>query len=138
MQRLSVFLFTSILGKKIYDEFDDVLGELKDIYVTTEQGYPRVIGYKVKRDGVTFHYEFRSIGFYSDDNKVKIMTRGSKEILRLHHHRVYSAAAHEPSRVSAGIHRADSRTSCPNSGVFHFKPICRIVPQKHWIVAIRV
>ena len=81
MQRLSVFLFTSILGKNMYDEFDDVLGELKDIYVTTEQGYPRVIGYKVKRDGVTFHYEFRSIGFYSDDNKVKIMTRGSKEIL---------------------------------------------------------
>ena len=81
MQRLSVFLFTSILGRKIYDEFDDVLGELKDIYVTTEQGYPRVIGYKVKRDGVTFHYEFRSILFYSDDNKVKIMTRGSKEIL---------------------------------------------------------
>ena len=29
MQRLSVFLFTSILGRKIYDEFDDVLGELK-------------------------------------------------------------------------------------------------------------
>ena len=29
MQRLSVFLFTSILGKNIYDEFDDVLGELK-------------------------------------------------------------------------------------------------------------
>lgn len=82
MQRLSVFLFTSILGKNIYDEFDDVLGELKDIYVTTEQGYPRVIGYKVKRDGVTFHYEFRSIVFYSEDNKVKILTRGSKEILR--------------------------------------------------------
>ena len=81
MQRLSVFLFTSILGKNIYDEFDDVLGELKDIYVTTEQGYPRVIGYKVKRDGVTFHYEFRSIVFYSEDNKVKILTRGSKEIL---------------------------------------------------------
>ena len=81
MQRLSVFLFTSILGRKIYDEFDDVLGELKDIYVTTEQGYPRVIGYKVKRDGVTFHYEFRSILFYNVDNKVKIMTRGSKEIL---------------------------------------------------------
>ena len=52
MQRLSVFLFTNILGKKMYDEFDDVLGELKDIYVTTEQGYPRVIGYKVKRDGI--------------------------------------------------------------------------------------
>lgn len=81
MQKLSVFLFTSILEKKIYDEFDDVLGELKDIYVTTEQGYPRVIGYKVKREGVTFHYEFRSIAFYNIDGKVKIMTRGSKEIL---------------------------------------------------------
>lgn len=81
MKRLSVFLFTSILGKKMYDEFDDVLGELKDIYVTTEEGYPRVIGYKVRRDGITFHYEFRSIYFYQSDNKVKIMTRGSKEIL---------------------------------------------------------
>lgn len=81
MKRLSVFLFTSILGKKIYDEFDDVLGELKDIYVTTEAGYPRVIGYKVKKDGITFHYEFRTIYFYQLDNKVKIITRGSKEIL---------------------------------------------------------
>lgn len=81
MEKLSVFLFTSILGKKMYDEFNDVLGELKDIYVTTDDGYPRVIGYKVRRDGVTFHYEFRSIIFYSIDNNVKIMTRGSKEIL---------------------------------------------------------
>lgn len=81
MKRLSVFLFTSILGNKIYDEFDDVLGKLRDIYVTTEDGYPRVIGYKVKKDGITFHYEFRSIYFYQSDNKVKIVTRGSKEIL---------------------------------------------------------
>ena len=58
MKKMSVFLFTNILGKKIYDEFDDVLGELKDIYVTTDEGYPRVIGYKVKKDGYTFHYEF--------------------------------------------------------------------------------
>ena len=81
MNKMSVFLFTSILGNKIYDEFNDVLGELKDIYVTTEEGYPRVIGYKVRRDGITFHYEFRSIVFYNSDNKVKIVTRGSKEIL---------------------------------------------------------
>lgn len=81
MKKLSVFLYTSIVGKKMYDEFDDVLGELKDIYVTTEEGYPRVIGYKVKRDGSTFHYEFRNIYFYQLDNKVKIVTRGSKEIL---------------------------------------------------------
>ena len=80
MKKMSVFLFTNILGKKIYDEFDDVLGELKDIYVTTEQGYPRVIGYKVKRDGVTFHYEFRSILFYNVDNKVKIKMLGGATI----------------------------------------------------------
>ncbi|NLL30464.1 MAG: magnesium transporter [Clostridiales bacterium] len=81
MKKLSVFLYTTILGKKMYDEFDEVLGELKDIYVTTDEGYPRVIGYKVRRDGSTFHYEFRSINFYQQDNKVKIVTRGSKEIL---------------------------------------------------------
>ena len=81
MKKLSVLLFSSILGKKIYDEFDEVLGTLKDIYVTTDEGYPRVIGYKVKRDRSTFHYEFRSVFFIQNDNKVKIMTRGSKEIL---------------------------------------------------------
>ncbi|MEG0297023.1 MAG: CBS domain-containing protein [Clostridium sp.] len=81
MKKLSVFLYTSILGKKIYDEFDEVLGELRDIYVTTDEGYPRIIGYKVRRDGSIFHYEFRTINFYQDDNRVKIMTRGSKEIL---------------------------------------------------------
>lgn len=81
MKKLSVFLYTTILGKKMYDEFDEVLGELKDIYVTTDEGYPRVIGYKVRRDGSTFHYEFRSINFYQQDNKIKIVTRGSKEIL---------------------------------------------------------
>lgn len=81
MKKLSVFLYTSILGKKMYDEFDEVLGELRDIYVTTDEGYPRIIGYKVRRDGSMFDYEFRSISFYQDDNKVKIMTRGSKEIL---------------------------------------------------------
>lgn len=82
MKKLSVFLYTNILGRKIYDEFDESIGELRDIYVTTEDGYPRVIGYKVRRDGSTFHYEFRTINFYQlDNNKVKIVTRGSKEIL---------------------------------------------------------
>ena len=79
--KLSMFLYSSILGKKVYDEFDDVLGNLKDIYVTTEEGYPRIIGYKLKKDGVTYHYEFRYIEFIEKDGKVKIKTRGSKEIL---------------------------------------------------------
>lgn len=81
MRRLSVFLYTQILGKKILDEFSDVLGEIKDVYVTTDEGYPRVIGYKVKKDGVTFHYEFRSISVFDDEGKIIIKTVGSREIL---------------------------------------------------------
>lgn len=81
MRRLSVFLYSQILGNKIYDEFNDVLGELKDVYVTTEEGNPRIIGYKVRRDGVTFHYEFRSISFFGEDGRVLIKTIGSREIL---------------------------------------------------------
>ncbi|MGG7078288.1 magnesium transporter [Clostridium sardiniense] len=81
MKQLTVFLYTNILGNKIYDEFDDSLGTLKDVYVTTEEGYPRVIGYKVRRDGSIYHYEFRDINFYDDDGKVVIKTKGSKEIL---------------------------------------------------------
>lgn len=81
MKKMVVFLYTSILGKRVYDEFDESLGEIKDIYVTTEEGYPRIIGYKIKRDGSIFHYEFRSINFYQQDNRIKIVTRGSKEIL---------------------------------------------------------
>ena len=81
MKRLSVFLYSQILGKKIYDEFNDILGELKDIYVSTDEGYPRAIGYNVKKDGATFHYEFRSIGIYDDNGKILIKTVGSREIL---------------------------------------------------------
>jgi CBS domain-containing protein len=82
MKRLNVILYSSILNKKVYDEFDDILGILKDVYVTTEDGYPRIIGYKIKRDGAVFDYEFRNIDFYlRDSGKLRIETRGSKEIL---------------------------------------------------------
>ncbi|MGG7177992.1 magnesium transporter MgtE N-terminal domain-containing protein [Clostridium paraputrificum] len=81
MNRLSVFLYTQILGKKILDEFGDALGELKDVYVTTDEGYPRVIGYKLRKDGATFHYEFRNISIYDDNGKIVIKTIGSREIL---------------------------------------------------------
>lgn len=81
MMELSMFLYTNILNRKVYDEFGDVLGLLKDVYVTTEEGYPRIIGYKLKKDGVTFHYEFRYIRFIDNDGKIKIKIKGSKEIL---------------------------------------------------------
>ena len=81
MKRLSVFLYTDILSKNIYDEFGDVLGQLKDVYVTTDDGYPRIIGYQVKRNGMTLHYEFRIINLYDDNGKIIIKTKGSREIL---------------------------------------------------------
>ena len=81
MKRLSVFLYTDILGKKIYDEFGDVIGELKDVYVTTDDGYPRAIGYKVKKNGSIFHYEFRIINIFDHNGKIYIKTKGSREIL---------------------------------------------------------
>ncbi|EKQ58165.1 MULTISPECIES: CBS domain-containing protein [unclassified Clostridium] len=81
MMELSTLLYSNILEKKVYDEFGDVLGTLRDVYVTTEDGYPRVIGYKLKKDGNTFHYEFRYIEFTHKEGKFKIKTRGSKEIL---------------------------------------------------------
>ena len=82
MNKLTMFLYSNIINKKIYDEFNEVLGVLKDVYVTTEDGYPRIIGYKVKRDGVIFDYEFKNIDFYQKDNgKFKIQIRGSREIL---------------------------------------------------------
>lgn len=81
MKRLTVFLYRDILGKKIYDEFGDVLGELKDIYVTTDDGYPRAIGYKVKKNSYVYHYEFRIINVINDNGKIFIKTKGSREIL---------------------------------------------------------
>lgn len=81
MKQLTVFLYTNILCKKIYDEFGYNLGILKDVYVTTEDGYPRIIGYRLKKDGVVYNYEFRDISFYDDGGKIVIKTKGSKEIL---------------------------------------------------------
>lgn len=81
MKNLLEFLYTQILGKKIYDEFGDVLGELKDVYVTTDEGYPRVIGYKVKKNSALLHFEFKSIVVYDDNGKIIIKTKGSREIL---------------------------------------------------------
>ena len=45
MKRLSLFLYSDIVGMKVYDEFDDNIGQLKDVYVTTEDGNPKFIGY---------------------------------------------------------------------------------------------
>ena len=82
MNRLTFFLYSSILNNNIYDEFDENIGVLKDIYVTSEGNYLKIIGYKVKKDGVMLDLEFKKIDFYQKDNgKIKIETVGSSEIL---------------------------------------------------------
>lgn len=82
MKRLTSVLLSSILHNNVYDEFDESIGRLSDIYVTTEEGYPRTIGYKVKKDGELFNYEFRSIQFFEDGKgKVFIKVKGVKDII---------------------------------------------------------
>ncbi len=82
MKRLSLFLYSSIVGRKVYDEFQESIGVLRDIYVSTEEGYPKFIGYRLKKDGNYFDYEFKSIDFYLQENgKIRIMVRGAREII---------------------------------------------------------
>lgn len=81
MEKLTNFFLSSVLHKKIYDEYGDSLGKLLDIYVTTETGYPRAIGYKIKKDREIFNYEFRSIDFFKENNKVVVKARDAKEII---------------------------------------------------------
>lgn len=81
-KKLSFFLYSSILNKKIYDEYNDVIGILKDVYISMKEGYPKIVGYKVKNDSGIIDYEFKSIIFVQEDNgKVKIESMGSREIL---------------------------------------------------------
>jgi CBS domain-containing protein len=81
MKKLTSFFLSSFLYKKVFDEYDDSLGKLCDIYVTTEDGYPRAIGYKIKKNGEMFNYEFRSIDFCEGDKGFVIKVRDAKEII---------------------------------------------------------
>lgn len=81
MRKLTSFFINEILYRKVYDEFDDCIGKLYDIYVTTENGYPKAIGYKIRRDKEMYYYEFRNIDFYRENSKIVIKVRGVKEII---------------------------------------------------------
>ncbi|WP_139905021.1 magnesium transporter [Clostridium thermarum] len=82
MNRLTSVLLSSILYRDVYDEFEESIGKLFDIYVTTEEGYPRAIGYKVKKDGEVFNYEFRNIQFFEGvKGRITIKVRGVKDII---------------------------------------------------------
>lgn len=81
MKKMSGFFLSKVLHRKIYDEFNEPIGKLCDIYVTTEGGMPRAIGYQVKKDGELIDCEFKHINFYEDDEKVIIKGEGIREII---------------------------------------------------------
>lgn len=81
MKRLNSFYLSEALHRDIYDEYGDCIGKLTDIYVTTGDGYPKAIGYKVKKGGEVYNYEFRSVEFNDDNGKMQINARGVKDII---------------------------------------------------------
>lgn len=81
MIKLNLVYFTSILNRNVYDEFGDILGKLKDVYVSTEKGYPIFIGYKILKNREDFYYEFRNINFYEDRGKILIKVSGVFNII---------------------------------------------------------
>ncbi|GKX67742.1 membrane protein [Clostridium sp. TW13] len=82
MNKLAFFRFNDVINRDVFDEFGESLGLLKDVYTTSENGTLRVIGYKIKRGSLILDYEFRSINFFEKDNgRIKILTKGSREIL---------------------------------------------------------
>ncbi|MFR1710268.1 MAG: magnesium transporter MgtE N-terminal domain-containing protein [Clostridium sp.] len=81
MEKLSEFYLSSILNKWVYDELNYCIGKLEDIYVTTDQGYPRAIGYKIKNGREIENFEFRNIDVYKDDGKYIIRVVQVKDII---------------------------------------------------------
>lgn len=81
MKMLTSFFLNQIIHRDIYDEFDDFIGKLCDIYVTTEDGYPRAIGYKIKKGREILDYEFRYINFFQENDRIVIKVRGVNEII---------------------------------------------------------
>ncbi len=81
MEKLTEFYLSNILGKYVYDEMNYCIGKLEDIYVTTEYGYPRAIGYKIKNGREIENFEFRTIDVFKDNGKYTIRVVQVKDII---------------------------------------------------------
>ena len=81
MEKLSEFYLSSILNKWVYDELNYCIGKLEDIYVTTDYGYPRAIGYKIKNGREIENFEFRNIDVYKENGKYIIRVVQVKDII---------------------------------------------------------
>lgn len=81
MKKLTSFFLSKVLYKKVYNEFDEYVGKLVDIYVSTDHGMPRTIGYKIKDGMEVSNCECKNINFYEDNNNVIIRGEGIREII---------------------------------------------------------
>lgn len=81
MVKLNLVHFTRILNQNVYDEFGDIIGKLKDVYVSNEKGYPRFIGYKIWKNREDFYYEFKNVNFYKYKGKILIKVSGVYNII---------------------------------------------------------
>ena len=81
MEKLREFYLSDILGKCVYDEMNYCIGKLEDIYVTTEYGYPRAIGYKIKNGREIENFEFRSIDVFRENGKCTVRVVQVKDII---------------------------------------------------------
>ena len=93
MEKLSEFYLSSVLNKWVYDELNYCIGKLEDIYVTTDYGYPRAIGYKIKNGREIENFEFRNIDVYKENGKYIIKVVQVKDIIPrkyyIFYHKIY-------------------------------------------------
>lgn len=81
MKRLSSFFLSKVLHKKVYNELNEFVGRLWDIYVETDLGMPRAIAYQIKNGSEISNCEFKNINFFQDGNKIIIKCEGIRDII---------------------------------------------------------
>lgn len=81
MHSLYNFFLSDVLNVRIYDEYNQYIGKLYDMYVITEDIYPKIIGYKVKKGREISNYEFKKIDFMKNDGKIEIKVKGARDII---------------------------------------------------------
>lgn len=82
MEKLYNFFFSKVYKRKVYNEYNDCIGTLHDMFVMNDGGYPKIIGYQIKSGGEISSCVFRNIEFCRDmDRKITIKIRGQRDII---------------------------------------------------------
>lgn len=81
MKKLSSFFLSSVLHKKVYNELNEFVGKLWDVYVSTDLGMPRAIAYQIKNGSEISNCEFKNINFYENEGRIIIRGEGIRDIM---------------------------------------------------------